>query len=202
MIIGVPKETYPGEHRVALIPASIPSLQKAEIEVVVEGNAGAEAGYPDSVFTEKGGKIASSRAQVFESADIVVQLRLLGANPDQGQADLSLLRQGQILVGMAEALSSPDSVKELAGKGVTTFAMELIPRITRAQSMDVLSSMGTVAGYKAVLLAADSFAQDVSYVDDGCWNRRSCQGSDHWSWRGRITSHFHGTPTGSCSRSL
>ena len=156
MIVGIPKETYPGEHRVALIPASIPSLQKAELEVMVERNAGAEAGYPDSVFTEKGAKIASSRAQLFEAADVVVQLRLLGANPDQGQADLTHLRQGQILVGMAEALSSPESVKELANTGVITFAMELIPRITRAQSMDVLSSMGTVAGYKAVLLAADS----------------------------------------------
>ncbi len=156
MIIGVPKETYPGEQRVALIPALIPSLQKAELEVMVERNAGAEAGYPDSVFTEKGAKIASSRAQLFEAADVVVQLRLLGANPDQGQADLTYLRQGQILVGMAEALSGPESVKELANKGVITFAMELIPRITRAQSMDVLSSMGTVAGYKAVLLAADS----------------------------------------------
>ena len=156
MIVGVPKETYPGEHRVALIPVSIPSLQKAELEVMVESNAGAYAGYPDSVFTEKGAKIASSRAQLFESADVVVQLRLLGANPDHGQADLALLRQGQILVGMAEALSTPESVKELASKGVITFAMELIPRITRAQSMDVLSSMGTVAGYKAVLLAANS----------------------------------------------
>ena len=156
MIVGVPKETYPGEHRVALIPAAVPSLQKAELEVMVESNAGAEAGYPDSVFTEKGAKIASSRAQLFESADIVVQLRLLGANPEQGQADLSLFRQGQILVGMAEALTVPETVKELASKGVMSFAMELIPRITRAQSMDVLSSMGTVAGYKAVVLAADS----------------------------------------------
>ena len=156
MIVGVPKETYPGEHRVALIPASIPSLQKAELEVMVESHAGADAGYPDSVFTEKGAKITSSRAQLFEAADVVVQLRLLGANPEQGQVDLTHLRQGQILVGMAEALTSPESVKELATKGVTTFAMELIPRITRAQSMDVLSSMGMVAGYKAVLLAAES----------------------------------------------
>jgi NAD(P) transhydrogenase subunit alpha len=109
MIVGVPKETYPGEHRVALIPASVPSLQKAELEVMVESNAGADAGYPDSDFSEKGAKIASSRAQLFESADVVVQLRLLGANPDLGQADLTLLRQGQILVGMAEALSSPET---------------------------------------------------------------------------------------------
>lgn len=156
MIIGVPKETYPDEHRVALIPSLIPALQKAQLEVIVERNAGAPAGYPDSAFTEKGAKIASSRAQIFESAEIVVQLRLLGANPEQGQADLAFLRPGQILIGMAEALSAPEAVKELASRGVTTFAMELIPRISRAQSMDVLSSMGMVAGYKAVLLAADS----------------------------------------------
>ena len=156
MIIGVPKETYPGEHRVALVPAAIPALQKAQLEVMIESQAGAHAGYPDSNFTEKGAKVADSRAEVFGSADFILQVRLLGANPDEGQADLPLLRQGQVVIGMAEALSAPDSIKELGSKGVMAFAMELMPRITRAQSMDVLSSMGTVAGYKAVLVAADS----------------------------------------------
>ena len=156
MIIGVPKETYPGEHRVALVPAAIPALQKAQLEVMIESQAGTHAGYPDSSFTEKGAKVADSRAEVFGSADFILQVRLLGANPDEGQADLPLLRQDQVLIGMAEALSAPDSIKELGSKGVMAFAMELMPRITRAQSMDVLSSMGTVAGYKAVLVAADS----------------------------------------------
>ena len=156
MIVGVPKETYPGEHRVALVPAAIPALSKAGLEVLVESQAGAQAGYLDSAYSEKGAKIAASRGEVFESADFILQLRLLGANQDEGQNDLPLFRSGQILIGMAEALSAPHSVKELASKGVLAFAMELIPRITRAQSMDVLSSMGTVGGYKAVLLAADS----------------------------------------------
>ncbi len=156
MIVGVPKESYPGEHRVALVPGIIDSLKKTDLEVLIESGAGDEAGYPDSVFTEKGAKIADSRSQLFEKSDFIVQLRLLGANPDQGKADLSLLRSGQIVIGMAEALSDPQSVKALGDCGVMVFAMELMPRITRAQSMDVLSSMGTVAGYKAVILAASS----------------------------------------------
>ena len=156
MIVGVPKESYPGEHRVALVPGVLDSLKKTDLEVLVESGAGTEAGYPDSAFTEKGAKIANSRSQVFESADFIVQLRLLGANPDQGKADLPLLRSGQIVIGMAEALSDAKSVKALGDCGAMVFAMELMPRITRAQSMDVLSSMGTVAGYKAVILAANS----------------------------------------------
>ena len=156
MIVGLLKETFPGELRVALIPAVFPSLQKAGMELLVESNAGTGAGYPDSAYTAKGARIAASRAEVFESSDLLVQLRLLGANQDQGRADLDLLRQGQTLIGIAEALSAPESVRELSLRRVTTFAMELIPRITRAQSMDILSSMGTVAGYKAVLLAAGS----------------------------------------------
>ncbi len=156
MIVGVPKESYPGEHRVALVPAILDSLKKTDLEVLIESGAGDEAGYPDSVFTEKGAKVAGSRAQVFESSDFIVQLRLLGANLDQGKADLKLLRSGQVVIGMAEALTDPQSVKALGDCGVMVFAMELMPRITRAQSMDVLSSMGTVAGYKAVILAASS----------------------------------------------
>ncbi|GJL51896.1 MAG: NAD(P) transhydrogenase subunit alpha [Nitrospirales bacterium] len=156
MIVGVPKESYPGEHRVALVPGVLESLKKIDLEVLVEKGAGEEAGYPDSAFTDKGGKIAETRAQVFEAADFIVQLRLLGANPDQGQNDLSLIRTGQMIIGMAEALTEPQSVKALGERGALVFAMELMPRITRAQSMDVLSAMGTVAGYKAVILAANS----------------------------------------------
>ncbi|GJL55508.1 MAG: NAD(P) transhydrogenase subunit alpha [Nitrospirales bacterium] len=156
MIVGVPKESFPGEHRVALVPGVLESLKKNGLEVLVEKGAGEEAGYPDSAFTEKGAQIAETRAQVFEAADFIVQMRLLGANLDQGQADLPLLRTGQILIGMAEALTEPQSVKTLGERGALVFAMELMPRITRAQSMDVLSAMGTVAGYKAVILAANS----------------------------------------------
>jgi NAD(P) transhydrogenase subunit alpha len=126
------------------------------MDVIVESKAGEQAGYPDSAYIEKGATIASSRAQVFKEADCVVQVRLLGANLTEGQADLAGFRKGQMLIGMAEALTAPQSVQDLASREVTAFALELMPRITRAQSMDILSSMGTVAGYKAVLIAASS----------------------------------------------
>lgn len=156
MKVGIPKETYPGDKRVSLIPSVVPSLTKAGLEVLIESGAGNEAGYPDSAFEEKGASIAPSRSKVFESSDIIVQVRLLGANPEQGKSDLPLYKPGQVLIGIAEALTTPESIKELNSRQVISFAMELMPRITRAQSMDVLSSMGTIAGYKAVLLAAES----------------------------------------------
>ncbi len=156
MKIGVVKETYPGEQRVALVPAVLASLIKGGMEVVIESKAGEQSGYPDAAYVDKGGKIADSREQVFEVSDFILQVRLLGANPIEGKADLQHFRKGQMLVGMAEALSAPQSVQELAAQGVTAFALELMPRITRAQSMDILSSMGTVAGYKAVLMAANT----------------------------------------------
>lgn len=156
MIIGVPKETYPGEQRVALIPTTLPSLKKEGMDVQVETGAGSASGYPDDAYAEKGGTIVSSRAQLFEAAQIITQVRLLGANPEQGKTDLPLMQPDQIIVGMADALANPDGVRELTTRRVRAFAMELMPRITRAQSMDVLSSMGTVSGYKAVLLAANA----------------------------------------------
>ena len=156
MKIGVLKETYPGEQRVALVPSVVPSLIKGGMEVFIESRAGEQAGYPDSAYVEKGGKIADSREQVFQIVDCILQVRLLGANLHEGKADLPAFRKGQMLVGIAEALSHPQSVQDLAARGVTSFALELMPRITRAQSMDILSSMGTVAGYKAVVLAANT----------------------------------------------
>ncbi len=154
MKIGVVKESFPGEQRVSLVPGVLPSLIKGGMEIVIESQAGEQSGYLDSDYVEKGGTIADTREQVFEVSDFVLQVRLLGANPTEGKADLGRFRKGQHLIGMAEALSNPQSVQELAAKGVTAFALELMPRITRAQSMDILSSMGTVAGYKAVLMAA------------------------------------------------
>jgi NAD(P) transhydrogenase subunit alpha len=121
--------------------------------VVVEQSAGTEAGFPDEQYTARGARLAS-RAEVFGQSDIVVQVRTLGANPEAGRADLSLLRSGQTLIGFGEPLTAAREISDLARAGVSFFAMELMPRITRAQSMDVLSSMATIAGYRAVLLAA------------------------------------------------
>ncbi len=156
MIVGVPRETFPGERRVALVPAAIPNLAKAGLEVVVEAGAGAGAGYPDADFTAKGAKMAADRAEVFRAADIVVQILCYGSNDQTGKADVPLFRRGQVLIGFLRPLGSIETLQEIAGKGVTSFSVELMPRTTRAQSMDVLSSMATICGYKAVVLAADT----------------------------------------------
>ncbi len=155
MVVGVPKESFPGERRVALVPVVIPTLTKAGWEVVVEAGAGVEAGYPDDGYEEKGAKILRSRAEVFRGADVVVQVLCHGSNDQTGRADLPLLRRDQCLIGFLRPLGSLETLQELAATGVTAFAVELMPRITRAQSMDALSSMATICGYKAVLLAAD-----------------------------------------------
>ena len=156
MIIGVPKEIYPGERRVALVPIVVPILTKAGCEVVIEAGAGEEAGYPDSHYVQKGAKIIPERAAVFESADIIVQVLCYGSNDITGKADLPLLRRDQVLIGFLRPLGSMEVIQEIANTGVTSFAVELVPRTTRAQSMDALSSMGTICGYKAVLIAADT----------------------------------------------
>jgi len=156
VIIGVPKESYPGERRVALVPAVVPTLTKAGFEVQIQSGAGLEAGYPDSLYVDKGAKIVADRASVFSAADIIVQLLCYGSNDINGKQDVPFFRRDQILVGFLRPFGSKDVVEEIAHAGVTAFAVELMPRSTRAQSMDALSSLATAAGYKAVLLAADS----------------------------------------------
>jgi NAD(P) transhydrogenase subunit alpha len=156
MIVGVPRESFPGERRVALVPAAIPNLAKAGLEVVVEAGAGIGAGYPDADYAAKGAKIVADRAEVFRAADIVVQVLCYGSNDKTGKADVPLFRNGQVLIGFLRPLGSIETIQEIASKGVTSFSVELMPRTTRAQSMDVLSSMATICGYKAVVIAADT----------------------------------------------
>jgi NAD(P) transhydrogenase subunit alpha len=156
VIVGVPKEIYPGERRVALTPAVVPLLSKAGLEVVLEAGAGESAGYPDAQYQEKGAKLLSDRRAVFAEADIVVQVLGHGANDKNGAEDLPLMRRGQVLIGFLRPLGSPEAVEQIARTGVTSFSVELIPRTTRAQSMDALSSMASIAGYKAVVVVADT----------------------------------------------
>ena len=156
MIVGVPKESFPGERRVALVPVAVPALQKGKMEVVVETGAGVAASYSDSAYSERGAIVVGTRAEVFAKADVILQVRAAGANPEAGRTDLDLFREGQILVALCEPLAAPEPLAELARRNVSCFALELVPRITRAQSMDVLSSMGTITGYKAVILAAEA----------------------------------------------
>jgi NAD(P) transhydrogenase subunit alpha len=153
MIVGVLKETYPRERRVALIPAVLPALGKAGLEVLLEADAGAEAGFPDAEYVDKGARIASSRDEVF-AADVLACVRVAGANPEAGQADWSRYRAGQAVVGLCDPLGNPQAAADVAASGAALFALEMLPRITRAQSMDVLSSQATIAGYRGVLLAA------------------------------------------------
>jgi NAD(P) transhydrogenase subunit alpha len=155
MIVAVPRETYPRERRVALVPSSVPPLVKAGLQVRIESKAGLEAGYNGDAYADVGAQVFPDRDELIRSADIILQVRGLGANPQAGAADLEFLHEGQVVIAPSDPLGNPQAVRQLAERGVTLFAMELIPRITRAQSMDVLSSMATIAGYKAVLLAAD-----------------------------------------------
>jgi len=147
MKVGVPRETWPGERRVALIPSAAAALKKSGLDVVVEEDAGTEAGFPSSAYEAAGASVAARR-DVFATADIVLQVR---STPP----DTASIRRGQAIIGFADPLGTPDAIRALADAGATAFSMELMPRITRAQSMDALSSMATIAGYKGVLLAAN-----------------------------------------------
>ncbi|HXW08952.1 MAG TPA: Re/Si-specific NAD(P)(+) transhydrogenase subunit alpha [Vicinamibacterales bacterium] len=146
MRVGIPGETWPGETRVAVIPAGAATLKKAGLEVAVEGGAGVAAGFPDAQY-EKQGALILSRGELLRTADILLQVRAMPAADG--------LRRGQTVIGFADPLGAPRSITEIAPTGITLLSMELMPRITRAQSMDALSSMATIAGYKAVLLAAN-----------------------------------------------
>jgi NAD(P) transhydrogenase subunit alpha len=184
VIIGVPKETALGERRVAMVPRAFAALQKSGAELLIEPGAGEASGYPDAEYVDKGARLAAGRDELFAAADVLLFVRVPGTwqaaaaaaaadaggsvTPGQAAApgragpaqpadpDLARLRPGQLLVGFADPLALPAACRELAARGVTAFAMELMPRITRAQSMDALSSMATLSGYKAVLLAADT----------------------------------------------
>ncbi|HUU45763.1 MAG TPA: Re/Si-specific NAD(P)(+) transhydrogenase subunit alpha [Acidobacteriota bacterium] len=156
MMVGIPRESAPGERRVAMVPSVMAAIAKAGLEITVESGAGGEAGYADADYREGNASVVDTRAEVFGRADVILQVHGLGTNPDAGQADLALVRQGQVLIGFHDPLAQPQLAAELAAKGATILALELLPRITRAQSMDTLSSMATVAGYKAVLIAAEA----------------------------------------------
>jgi len=144
MRVGIARETAPGERRVALVPETAGKLAAAGFEVVVEAGAGAEASFPDGAYTEAGASMGDAWA-----ADILAKVR----KPDDNE--IARLHGGQLLIGFLEPLSDPGGVEKLAGRGVVAFAMESVPRITRAQPMDALSSQATVGGYKAALLAAE-----------------------------------------------
>jgi H+-translocating NAD(P) transhydrogenase subunit alpha len=156
MIVGVVGESLPDERRVALVPGAVQSLTKAGLQVLVEPGAGAAAGFLDESYREKGAELAASRADVCQRADILLRVRLGPSEAVTTATDMASLRAGQVVVGFLDPLVDQALVQQLAARHVSAFSMELMPRITRAQSMDALSSMATIAGYKAVLLAAST----------------------------------------------
>ncbi len=147
MKVGVPRETWSGEHRVALIPSAAAALKKSGLDVIVERDAGVAAGFPAAAYEQAGATVAA-REVVFSSADIILQVRAIPAEAER-------LRRGQVAIGFADPLGAPEQILSFARSGAILFSMELMPRITRAQSMDALSSMATIAGYKGVIMAAD-----------------------------------------------
>jgi H+-translocating NAD(P) transhydrogenase subunit alpha len=145
MIVGVPREITPDERRVALIPDLVATLKKAGLEVAVEPGLGAQAGFPDTAYEQAGAKL---QPDLLDSSDIVLKVRATAAE------ETARLKEGATLIGMLSPATNQTGLEALAARKVTAFAMERMPRITRAQSMDVLSAMSTVMGYKAGLLAA------------------------------------------------
>src|SRR5919204_6626476 len=145
MRVGVPKETAPGERRVALVPDAVGRLTEAGFDVLVEGGAGKAASYPDADYERAGARLVEDP---FDAEGVVKVQK-------PSESEVEALAEGSVLIGFLQPLTDPEGIERLARRGITAFAMESIPRITRAQSMDALSSQSTVGGYKAVLLAAE-----------------------------------------------
>ncbi len=154
MKVAAPLEAHPCERRVALVPSVVPALAGMGAEAVIEAGAGSRAGFADAEYQSEGASVSTARADLFESAEVIAQVGPLASEDGHGPADLSLLRPGHVVIGLMDPLGTPENAAKLAERGVTSFAMELIPRISRAQPMDALTSQATIAGYKAVVMAA------------------------------------------------
>ncbi len=154
MIVGVPSETRPDERRVALTPHAVQELINGDGSVIVERSAGERAGYGDDAYQQAGAKLVENAARVFDAAQVICQVRTYGANPQFGDNNLAMLTDSHIVIGHCDPLGDQATIERLAQTGATSMALELVPRITRAQAMDVLSSQSNIAGYKAVLVAA------------------------------------------------
>lgn len=156
MIIGVPKEIVPGERRVALVPEAVATLVKSGLEVRVEAEAGAGAFFAPAEYEKAGAKVVPEAAQLYEEADIILKVQRPAQNTELGRHEVDLMREGAVLVSFLQPATSGDVVRRLAARKITAFSMDAIPRISRAQMMDALSSQATVAGYKAALIAAET----------------------------------------------
>jgi len=159
LVVGVIKETYEGERRVALTPQAAAQLVKAGYDVVVESGAGTAAGYPDNGYSNVGCRVIPDRESVLHETDVLAKVRACGADPSGWEEVRNGLPESRTVIGLMDPLNSASVLQQAAESGLTLFALELLPRITRAQSMDVLSSQANLTGYKAVLMAANAMAK-------------------------------------------
>ena len=159
MKVGVPKEIVVGENRVALVPDAVGLLRKAGPQILFESGAGEGAFFPDRAYEAAGATIVSDPVALFTEADAVLKVQAPVLNPVLGKHEVELMREGTVLISFLQPHSHPDLVNRLVERKITSFSMDLIPRIARAQKMDALSSQSTVAGYKAVLAAASSLGK-------------------------------------------
>ncbi|PYO08905.1 MAG: Re/Si-specific NAD(P)(+) transhydrogenase subunit alpha [Gemmatimonadetes bacterium] len=156
MLIGVPREIASGERRVALVPEVVPQLSRVGHRVVIEHDAGLRAGFTDDAYGSAGCDIVDSAHDVYSTAQMLLKVQRPGREESSGEAELDMLREGTVLIGLLQPSGDPALFQQLAERKIIACSMELVPRTTRAQMMDALSSQSTVAGYKAVLLAANA----------------------------------------------
>ena len=156
MKVSIPKEIQPGERRVALVPASVKRMTGKGVEVVVEAGAGERALFPDEDYRSAGARIEPSAEVLYGDAEVILKVYMPVLNETLDRHEIDMMREGAVLVALLCPLVFHDRIRRLAERGITAFSMDAIPRITAAQSMDVLSSMSTVSGYKAVLIAANA----------------------------------------------
>lgn len=159
MRVAVPKEIVPGERRVALVPDTVSRIVKAGLEVRLGAGAGEAAGHPDAAYRDAGAEVAENAAALLGGADVILKVQRPVLDETLGRHEVDLLREGAVLVAFLQPVTEPDLVRRLAARRITSFSMDQIPRSTAAQKMDALSSQATVAGYKAVLLAASALGK-------------------------------------------
>jgi proton-translocating NAD(P)+ transhydrogenase subunit alpha len=156
MLIGVPRETASGERRVALVPEVVSQLTRAGHRVVIERDAGLRAGFTDDAYRAVGCEIVDTAREIYSTAQMILKVQRPGREESSGEAELDMLTEGTVLIGLLQPSGDPALFQQLAERKIVACSMELVPRTTRAQMMDALSSQSTVAGYKAVLLAANA----------------------------------------------
>lgn len=174
MRVGIIRERFQSEHRVALTPEAIQRLHQRGYHVIVEKGAGIGAFYPDEDFRAAGAEVVPSAEEVLQRADILLRLYM----PEE--AEITHMRSRQILIGTIQAWRFPERVEQLRARGITVFALERMPRISRAQSMDVLSSMASIAGYKAVIIAAERFGRLLPMMITAAGTIPPCTGPSDW----------------------